>query len=53
MPCKAVRKAYCDGLEKSVQREPVSETVTDVNPEEMLFSEAMITSPGGACSIGV
>jgi catechol 2,3-dioxygenase-like lactoylglutathione lyase family enzyme len=26
---------------------PVSETVTDVTPEGMLFSEAMITSPGG------
>ena len=26
---------------------PVSETVTDVTPEGMQFSEAMITSPGG------
>ena len=26
---------------------PVSETVTDVTPEGMRFSEAMITSPGG------
>ena len=26
---------------------PVSETITDVTPEGMLFSEAMITSPGG------
>ena len=26
---------------------PVSETVTDVTPEGMLFIEAMITSPGG------
>ena len=26
---------------------PVSETVADVTPEGMLFSEAMITSPGG------
>ena len=26
---------------------PVSETVTDVTPEGMLFSEAMVTSPGG------
>ena len=26
---------------------PVSETVMDVTPEGMLFSEAMITSPGG------
>ncbi len=25
---------------------PVSETVTDVTPEGMLFSEAMITTPG-------
>jgi predicted enzyme related to lactoylglutathione lyase len=26
---------------------PVSETVTDITPEGMRFSEAMITSPGG------
>ena len=26
---------------------PVSETVTDVTPEGMRFSEAMVTSPGG------
>ena len=26
---------------------PVSDTITDVTPEGMLFSEAMITSPGG------
>jgi hypothetical protein len=26
---------------------PVSESVTDVTPEGMRFSEAMITSPGG------
>ena len=26
---------------------PVSETVTDITPEDLRFSEAMITSPGG------
>jgi catechol 2,3-dioxygenase-like lactoylglutathione lyase family enzyme len=51
-PTAVVTVVEVEGIDKTLAfaeaaGAPVSETVTDVTPEGMRFSEAMITSPGG------